>query len=77
MGVYDKNDSFSRDPDRETLGHTRELHVQGYLAHNKPPPHRTLHWDYASGPMVVLGRWAVSYERGTPVRLEGLATCWG
>ena len=41
--------------------------IQGYLAHKKQPPLRTLQQDYAQGPMVVLGGVAVSYERGTPV----------
>ena len=41
--------------------------VQGYLAHKNQRPPRTLHWDYAWGPTVVLGGGAVSYERGTPV----------
>ena len=42
--------------------------VQGYLAHKKPTPHRTLQQGYARGPMVVLDGWAFSYEPGT---LEG------
>ena len=29
--------------------------LQGYPAHKKHPPHRTLHKDYALGLMVVLG----------------------
>ena len=29
--------------------------LQGYLAYQKPPPRRTLQWDYAQGPTVVLG----------------------
>ena len=29
--------------------------VQGYLAHQKPPPHRTLQYAYVQGPMVVPG----------------------
>ena len=41
--------------------------VQGYLAHKKPRPLRTLQKDYAQGPMEVLRGGAVSYERGTPV----------
>ena len=40
--------------------------VQGYLAHKKPPPPRTLQQGFAQGPMPVLGGGAVSYERGTP-----------
>ena len=28
---------------------------QGHLAHKKEPPPRTLQYDYAQGPMVVLG----------------------
>ena len=42
--------------------------VQGYLAHKKPPSRRTLQQAFAQGPMVILGGWAFSYERGTPVR---------
>ena len=41
--------------------------VHGYLAHKKPSPHGTLPYTYVYGPMVVLGRRALSYERGTPV----------
>jgi len=41
--------------------------LQGYLAHKKHPPPRTLQWDYTYGPIAVLGGGAVSYERGTPV----------
>ena len=40
--------------------------VQGYLAHKKPPPPRTLQQDHAYGSMGVLGGWAFSYGRGTP-----------
>jgi hypothetical protein len=43
------------------------MDVQGYLAHKKQRPPRTLQEDYAQGHMVVLGGVAVSYERGTPV----------
>ena len=31
------------------------LSLQGYLAHHQLPPLRTLRYDYAEGPMVVLG----------------------
>ena len=31
--------------------------VQGYLAHKKQPPRRTLQYPYAQGPMVVLEGW--------------------
>ena len=41
--------------------------VQGYLAHKKQPPPRSLQEDRAEGPMGILGGWAFSYERGTPV----------
>ena len=46
--------------------------VQGYLAHKKQLLPRTLHEEYAEGPMVVLwvlwGSYGgVSHERGTPV----------
>ena len=43
--------------------------LQGYLAHKKPPPPRTLLQAYAQGARGVLEGWAVSYGRGTPVRL--------
>ena len=52
--------------------------LQGYLAHQKHLPPRTLQQDYPSGPRVVLGGGAVSYERGTPLG-EPLVldeTCW-
>ena len=42
--------------------------LQGYLAHKKLPPRRTLQQDYTWGPMVVLGEGKVSYERGIPVQ---------
>ena len=42
--------------------------LQGYLAHKKQRPPRTLQKDYAWGPMVTLGGGAVSYGRGTPVQ---------
>jgi len=48
--------------------------LQGYLAHKKHPPPRTLQKDYNQGHMVVLGRGAVSYERGTPVNLPSTRT---
>jgi len=41
-------------------------HAQGYLAHKKLPPARTLQQAYTLGPMVVLRRGAVSCERGIP-----------
>ena len=41
--------------------------VQGYLAHETPPPHRTLQWPYAQRPMVIQGGVGVPYERGPPV----------
>ena len=41
--------------------------VQGYLAHKKQRPPRTLQKSCAWGAMEVLGRWAVSNQRGTPV----------
>ena len=44
----------------------RGCRVQGYLAHKKQQPRRILQKPYAWGPMVILGRWAVFYERGTP-----------
>ena len=47
--------------------------VQGYLAHTKQRPPRTLQSDHALGPMVALGGGAVSYERGTPVHAHRLS----
>jgi len=41
---------------------------QGYLAHEKTPPPRTLQKAYAQGHMAVLGGVAVSFERGSPVQ---------
>ena len=41
--------------------------VKGYLAQKKQRQPRTLQKGYALGPVVVLGGWVVSYERGTPV----------
>ena len=41
--------------------------LQGYLTSKKPPPPRTLQKDQAWGPTGVLGGWAFSYERSTPV----------
>ena len=45
------------------------LFIQGYLAHKKQRPPRTLQQEYAQGPMVVLRGGAVSYQRGTPVTI--------
>ena len=45
--------------------------VQGYLAHTKQPPPKTLQKDSAQVPMVILGGGAVSYERCTPVTCRG------
>ena len=33
--------------------------LQGYLAHKKQLPRKTLQWDYAQGPMVVEGQLRV------------------
>ena len=44
-----------------------EPELQGYLAHKKQRPPRTLQQDSAQGPMVVLGDGAISHVRGTPV----------
>jgi hypothetical protein len=41
-----------------------------HLFHNHQPSSRTLQDAYASGPLLVLGKGAVSYKRGTPVRLS-------
>jgi len=48
--------------------------VQGYLAHKKHPPPRSLQEDYILGPRVVLGGVAVSYERGIPVLRVALSS---
>ena len=54
------------------------VRVQGYLAHTKHPPPRTLHQGFTQGHMVVLTGGAVSYEQGTPVAVqEWLAPCVG
>ena len=47
-----------------------EAELQGYLAHKKLPPPRTLQWAYAQGPTVVLGKGAVSYGRGNSVGIH-------
>jgi len=41
--------------------------LHGDLAHNTTPPSRTLKQDHVQGPVRVLGGWAFSHERGTPV----------
>jgi hypothetical protein len=41
--------------------------LQGYLAHQKSHPPRTLPYAYAQGPREVLGEGAFFYGRGTPV----------
>ena len=46
--------------------------VHGYLAHTKQRFPRTLQKDIAKGLMMVLGRGAVSYERGTLVQIRQL-----
>ena len=38
----------------EQSGHLRSYTLQGYLAHEKQPPSRTLQHDYVSGPVVAL-----------------------
>ena len=43
------------------------LFVQGYLAYQEQLPLRTLQKEEAEGPVGVLGREIVSYERGNPV----------
>ena len=46
--------------------------LQGCLAHKKAPQPKTLQYGCTSGPVVVLeGRGALSYERGTPVPRVG------
>jgi len=45
----------------------RAYGLQGYLAHKKQRPPRTLQQQYAWGSMAALGGGAVSCERGTPV----------
>ena len=49
------------------------LALQGFLAHKKTPPRRTLQKAYAYGPMEShppLGGWVFSSERGTPVHVQ-------
>ena len=46
--------------------------VQGYLAHKKTHPPRTLPQAYAQGPNGVLGKWAFSYGRGTLVGIQSV-----
>ena len=54
-------------PDRfRDSNHVTPWRIQGYLAHQKQPPRRTLQ-DYVQGPIVAIGRGGVSFERGTPV----------
>ena len=43
--------------------------LQGYLAHEKRSPRRTLQQLYVWGPVVILGGWVFFHERGTPVTL--------
>ena len=49
------------------LSRKNSVQLQGYLAHKKQPPPRTLQQDHAEGPMGVLGGRAFSYERGPSV----------
>jgi len=51
------------------------LGIQGYLAHKKRPPPRTLRHDYVQGHMVALGRGGVSHERGNPVLVSIKEPC--
>ena len=46
------------------------LQVYMYLAYEETQPPRTLPLAYAQGPMGVLGGWALSYGRDTPVETE-------
>mmetsp|Transcript_9951 Transcript_9951/g.22150 ORF Transcript_9951/g.22150 Transcript_9951/m.22150 type:complete len:276 (-) Transcript_9951:1434-2261(-) len=41
-------------------------HIQGYLAHQKLPPAKSLQQACAQGPVVVLGGEVLYYERGIP-----------
>ena len=50
---------------------TATIHLQGYLAHKKNAPTRTLQKDYTQGPTVVLG----GHKRGTPVALVTSEIC--
>ena len=47
--------------------HMHRPAVQGYLANEKTFSPRTMQYAYVLGRIVVLGGWAFSYERGTPV----------
>ena len=49
------------------FSHISSVRLQGYLAHLKTPPPRTLQKDYAWGPVVALGGGAVPSERGVSV----------
>ena len=42
--------------------------LQGYLAHKKPFPPRTILQAYAQGPIVFVGWGAVFHEWGNPVQ---------
>ena len=53
--------------------------VQGYLAHKKQPPRRTLQYPYGQGPRVILDGWAflmndVPLHRAHPARHPSLRT---
>ena len=57
----------------------RGFRVQGYLAHKKLPPPRTLQQAYAKGHIVILGGWTlfrgeIPLHMGgcIPVRIRGL-----
>jgi len=39
---------------RGTAARSLRCHLQGYVAHKKQPPPRTLQQDYAWGPIVLL-----------------------
>ena len=47
---------FPREPRRAPLSQKYALpQLQGYLTYKKPPPRRTLQWDYAQAPLAVQG----------------------
>ena len=79
--------SFISEPRRNTAqlcynstgSTTQDLVLQGYLAHETPPPRRTLQNPDAQGPMVILGGWGF-LMREVPLYSEswqrGAGVCW-
>jgi len=59
------------DSERKKMTDGGRIPLQGYLAHKKQRPPRTLPYDHAEGPTVALGGGVLSYDRGTPVWARG------